>query len=64
MTRILTESSDKAFSTEEPENNKSKENEELNEVRQILFGQEQTEIVRLKERMDNHVSVDDVELPR
>jgi len=49
----LTESSDKAFSTEEPENNKSKENEELNEVRQILFGQEQTEIVRLKERMDN-----------
>jgi len=49
----LTESSDKAFPREEPENNKPKKNEALNEVRQILFGQEQTEIVRLKERMDN-----------
>jgi OOP family OmpA-OmpF porin len=49
----LTESSDKASPREEPENIKPKKNEELNEVRQLLFGQEQTEIVRLKEQMDN-----------
>jgi outer membrane protein OmpA-like peptidoglycan-associated protein len=52
-TKILTESSEKTFPKEDPENKKPKKNEELNEVRQILFGREQTEILRLKEQMDN-----------
>ena len=49
----MTESSDTTSPREEPEIKESKENEELSEIRQILFGREQTEIVRLKERMDN-----------
>jgi len=49
----LKEFSDKTSPKEEPENKKAKISEELDEVRQILFGREQMEIVQLKERMDN-----------
>ena len=49
----MKESSDKASPEKEPENKKAKNNEGLDEVRQILFGQERSEIVQLKERMDN-----------
>ena len=52
-TKILTESLEKTFPKEDPENKKPKKKEALNEVRQILFGREQTEIIRLKERLEN-----------
>lgn len=58
----MTDSLNKAFPKEEPENKKPQKNNELDEIRRLLFDREQTQIVQLKERLDNpRLLVKDVE---
>ena len=54
--------SDKDFPNKTPGNNSPRKDAELDELRRLLLGQEQTQIVQLKERLDNpSLLVKDVE---
>jgi OOP family OmpA-OmpF porin len=58
----LTDSFNKTFPKEESGNKKPEKKTELDEIRRLLFDREQTQIVQLKERLDNpKLLVKDVE---